>query len=90
MYTLWYHSPDEFSDFSIDTFKRVCDIQSVDDVKTVFEYFTEDWFKKGFYMLVRSDRSPIISDNTDCNRISFVSFLENRQRQILVTEAAIP
>ena len=82
MYTLWYHSPNEFSDFSIDTFKRVCDIQSIDDVKTLFEYFNEDWFQKGFYMLVQSDRSPVISDNTDCNRISFVAFLENKRTGI--------
>lgn len=78
IYRVLYHEPNELSNFTEESFHLVCTLQTHEDVDILFKYFTEEWFLHGFYEIIRDDRSPLTENNIDCNSISFVSFVLNR------------
>lgn len=77
-YCLWYHIPDESSSFDYSSFRVVCNFSTKEDVDTIFKYFTKEWFSKGFYIVTKSNGSPVLEDNKNSNSISFISFMKNR------------
>lgn len=77
-YCLWYHIPDESSSFDYSSFKVVCNFTTKEDVDIIFKYFTKEWFSKGFYIVTKTDCSPVLEDNRNSNSISFISFMQNR------------
>lgn len=60
IWTIWFHNPDD-NDWSQNSYIRLCDISSVNDMIHVYKAYKDLW-QNGTFFIMRTDISPMWED----------------------------
>ena len=63
-WTLWYHHP-ECDDWTLSSYKRVVDFQTVEEFWTIWEHLEEKYFFLGMFFIMRHGIKPIWEDTAN-------------------------
>lgn len=62
---LYFHNPDDYSNWSLESYKKICEIRKLSHLQFIMNLFKDVNFQSGMFFLMRENIPPIWEDDVN-------------------------